>query len=432
MSGSAGASVPEILGLWPVSRRPWTATACLAALGLVGGLACGREEVPSDYDAALARIEAAIEDVEQDAALTGGDPGGIEPVIERVYLLYSKASLTGRFEDLRAVEIAIDEALGRYGPDETLLLVRAYLQFKVHRLDAAMADLARLDFLKDSPRARILESDIALQEGRYGEAREGYERLARERGSWDDLARLAHVALITGSIAEADALYARAAERVSAKEMHSYAWLAVQRGLLEGREQRYEEALAHFRRAEAAYSGYWLVREHTAKVLDVLGDREGAAALYRRVVAETGRPESMMALAAILDHDDSSAAQDLRGAAERAHAKRLDLYPEAAMAHWIEHVLAQRNPAPRLFEIGFRERELQASGSRLITPEDYLHRTRSTPPLADETLRTLWRSSEAIALAERERVFSAERGRAVSPLAEGVTEVLNRDSGRAP
>ena len=78
--------------------------------------------------------------------------------------------------------------------------------------------------------------------------------------------------------------------------MRSYAWVELQRGLLDFDRRRDHEALAHYRVAERAYSGYWLIEEHIAEALDRLGRTAQAVEMYQRVIERTRNPEFVSAL----------------------------------------------------------------------------------------------------------------------------------------
>ena len=174
-------------------------------------------------------------------------------------------------------------------------MLRANFNFKLHRLDAAENDLRVLDAA--TPGVEALRADLAFHRGRYDDARRGYAHEVELAGKWDDYARLAYLQSRTGDFAAADRSYAQAEEQISVKEMRSYAWVELQRGLLSFERGRYEDALAHYRKADRAYSGYWLIEEHIAEVLDRLGKRGGAIAMYEKIIARTHNPEYVNALA---------------------------------------------------------------------------------------------------------------------------------------
>jgi len=99
-----------------------------------------------------------------------------------------------------------------------------------------------------------------------------------------------------GDVDDADRLYEEAEDELSVKEMRHFAWVELQRGLLDLAHGRHAQALAHYDRADRAYSGYWMVAEHQAELLAARGDYEAAAALYGQLIARAPRPELQQAL----------------------------------------------------------------------------------------------------------------------------------------
>jgi tetratricopeptide (TPR) repeat protein len=78
--------------------------------------------------------------------------------------------------------------------------------------------------------------------------------------------------------------------------MRSYAWVELQRGLLDLNHGRHDQALAHYKRANKAYSGYWLVEDHIAELLGAQRKFDEAVSLYKKVIARAPRPELQQAL----------------------------------------------------------------------------------------------------------------------------------------
>ena len=91
--------------------------------------------------------------------------------------------------------------------------------------------------------------------------------------------------------AGADRLYEEAEDELTAKEMRAYAWLEVQRGFLDFAHGRHGDARLHYRRADAAYPGYWLVEEHIAEVLGAEGRYAEAVEILERIVSTVDRPD---------------------------------------------------------------------------------------------------------------------------------------------
>lgn len=233
-----------------------------------------------------------VSEVQQKIAALKGSSN--DTLMAKAQALYHLASLTARAADAQAADTAIGDALRLAGPSPELLLLRARLDFAYHRLSNVRHHL-RLAASSD-PRITALQADLDLQEGRSDEAQKQYEALLRARRSWDNLARLANIHALYGDVARADALYAEAENDVTAKEMRTYAWLCVQRGMLAFKRGRHDEALQHYQRADKAYSGYWLVGEHLAELYGAQRRYEEAVALYEKVIASAPRPETHQAL----------------------------------------------------------------------------------------------------------------------------------------
>jgi tetratricopeptide (TPR) repeat protein len=245
------------------------------------------------YDADVARIE---QDIAELAAVASAGLGDHEHTRRLVYRRHQHASLTGNLAELCTVEKAIDEALARMGAWPDLCLLKAHLHFTLHRPAPARAALALAPGLAESAPGRALLADLDLQEDRFDEAKAAYEEVLRADRSWENLARLAYLTGRLGDVAGADRLYTEAEEELTAKEMRSFATLKLQRGLLHFTHGRYDAALAHYRQADAAYSGYWLVDEHIAELLGAQGKYADATTLYATTISRVPRPELAQAL----------------------------------------------------------------------------------------------------------------------------------------
>jgi tetratricopeptide (TPR) repeat protein len=112
----------------------------------------------------------------------------------------------------------------------------------------------------------------------------------------------------------------------------------LQRGLLDLSRNQAEEALAHYRDAERELSGWWLIDEHIAEALALLGRTNEAITLYESVVERNARPEFLAALAKLYAQ---------RGEADRARACRQrarivwqpwrERFPEVVQGHSHDH-----------------------------------------------------------------------------------------------
>jgi tetratricopeptide (TPR) repeat protein len=228
------------------------------------------------------------------AALSGAsDP---EAITRRLYRLYQKAAISGDLPGLMAVQHVIDNAIPTLSNPSDLYLLKANTAFKLHKLADVAAALRADPSVYDSDEGRLIRADLDFQHGRYRAAESGYlEVLQRER-SWAALARLAHLRGRMGDPSGADGLYEEAQDQLTAKETRAYAWLEVQRGFLHFTRGRHGKARTHYRRADAAYPGYWLVEEHIAELLGAEGRYDEAAGVLERVVSTVHRPDLDQAL----------------------------------------------------------------------------------------------------------------------------------------
>jgi tetratricopeptide (TPR) repeat protein len=254
----------------------------------------------SDYQVELARLDAEIAALEPDAFESPLDG---ERATRLAYRLYQRASLAGDFAALEAVGATLDRLALQLRPATDLYFLKASVDFKFHRLKHVRQDLeAGGAALRESLPGRALLADLAFEEGRYARAEQDYQALIRDDRTWDHLARLAHLRAKMGDVDAADRLYEEAEDELSAKEMRHYAWVELQRGLLDLAHGHHAQALAHYERADRAYSGYWMIAEHRAELLAARGDGEAAAALYTQLIARAPRPELQQALGELYLH----------------------------------------------------------------------------------------------------------------------------------
>ncbi|HEY1258092.1 MAG TPA: hypothetical protein VGF34_02500 [Stellaceae bacterium] len=247
------------------------------------------------YAAEIRRIEEAVAGAGGPSALD--PPTDTERVTRYIYGLYQRASISGDPAALGEVEHALAQAVPLVTHPGDLYFLKANLAFKLHRLDDVEAALVALPSAAQNAEARLIRADLDFQRGRYREAEAGYRDVLHAEKSWGALARLAHFTGKMGDTAAADDLYEEAQDELTAKELRSFAWLEVQRGFLDFCRGRLDEARAHYRRADAAYPGYWLVEEHIAELLGAEGRYGEAIAILKKWAAAGNRPDLAQAIA---------------------------------------------------------------------------------------------------------------------------------------
>jgi tetratricopeptide (TPR) repeat protein len=247
----------------------------------------------TDFDIELEKIDQALAEIRPRAFAL---PIDAERATKCVYLLYQRASLMGDLKAFADVEANLKKATSEIGAAQDLYLLKANLDFKLHRLTDVKNDLQTGRELQETTQGRALRADLDFQEGRYDAARKAYEAVIRDDLTWDNLARLAYLKWKLGDPDGADQLYEEAEDELTAKEMRHYAWIELQRGVLDLRRGRHEDAQAHYNRAEHAYTGYWLVDDHKAELFGAQKRYQDAAELYEKVIARAPKPELQQAL----------------------------------------------------------------------------------------------------------------------------------------
>ena len=341
--------------------------------------------MPTDYERDLARIGDEL------SRLADG-PASADRATRIAHCLYRRASMTGDLGELETAEAAVDAGLAEFGAWPDLCFVKANVDFKLHRLDNVRADLELSPALRGSDDGRALAADLDLEEGRYEEARRGYEGLDR---SWSALARLANLEAKLGDRGRADELYAEAEDELTAKELRSYCWLELQRGEL----GRPAEAERHYERAERAYSGDWLVDEHRARLRVTQGRLDEALELYRSVAARAPRPEVHQALGDV--YLRMGRAEEARAWHDRALAAYLESVERGGVHyfHHLAHFYLESRPAP-------------AEAVRWARADFELRPNRETRKLWDQAVQAQEGGAEAAAgpEARREQVGDAPVG----------------------
>lgn len=250
-------------------------------------------ERATDFARELARIDDKIAALGEGALVRPTDTARVTACVDGHY---RRALLTGDLAALEDVEPRIDAGIALVPHPGDLWLLKARLAFHLHRFADAARILATVVPARASIEGRTLLADLDVQHGRLSAAEARYAAVIVQARPWAALAGLAWLRLKLGDAVQADRLYAEAGDELTAKEMRAFAWVELQRGVLDLAHGRHAEAETHYARAARAYSGWWLVDEHRAELLAAQGDLAGAAALYETVVAAVPRPELHQAL----------------------------------------------------------------------------------------------------------------------------------------
>ena len=301
---------------------------------------------PRSYTEALARADGAISNARA-AATAGSDQWLMHEILAGEYL--ARAQLSGSYDDYVAAERALDAAFKVAAPGSGPHLMRASLNFSMHRLAGAEAQLAAMDGYAVPPdpgdRAEIaaMRGDIALYSGQLQGALDNYDRAdALVPGAAGF--RRAIFAARTGDTDGADAYFVEAERGFRTPTQQTRSYMELQRGILDLDRGQLDDAMAHFRSADRMFPGRWLIEEHIAEVLNLQGKTSEAEKLYRDIVRRTGHPEFIDALAGMAEaRGDAAGARRLYAQAGTIWTRRLKQFPEATYGHAIDHCVAKRD-----------------------------------------------------------------------------------------
>ena len=321
----------------------------------------------SGYEAELQRIERGIADLSVDDPFAG--PINAERLTRFLYLLHQRASIAGDLVQLSGVARAIERALPLLTHRGDLYLLKAHVEFKLHKLADVEAALLAIPMAGQCMEARLLRADLDFQHGRYREAETGYiEAIGAER-AWSGLARLAYFRGKMGDLEGAGRLYREAQDELTAKEMRSYAWLEVQRGFLAFSRGAYPDARFCYDTAEAAYPGYWLVAEYQAELLGAEGRHAEAIERFQRLVAANDRPDLQQAIAELYEIvEQPDAARHWRDGALSGYlesAQRGEVHYYHHLADYYADVAKDGAPAVNWARLDLQLRENFATQSAL-------------------------------------------------------------------
>lgn len=380
----------------------------------------------------LAALDRTIAAVEQRA---GAQPNGWLALERAAGLLLTRARLSGDYDDYARAEQLLQRAfeIARKGGGPSFTQIA--LDFTLHRLDRVAAELDRVAAraIKTPADERALadaRAELAFQQGRYADALRGFEEaLARDGESVTNLARLAQYRWKTGDFAAGEQLYRRALAELRGQPGETAAWLNLMLGLMDLDRGRYDDALAHYRDAERALRGYWLIDEHIAEILTLQGKTAEALALYDDIIARTDNPEFMDAAAEI--HQAAGRDEEAKRLLARADAiyrAQLARYPEAAYGHALEHFLEFGDPAYAALLAEANHRTRPNAEAKISLARAYLKAGRVDAARAaiEQALATPWDTADLHAVAAEVYAAAGDPGRAAAERAKAVA--INPDA----
>src|SRR6202007_3071938 len=112
-----------------------------------------------------------------------------ERLTRYIYHQYQRASIAGDLAKLSAVGRAIERAVPLLTHPGDLLLLKANVAFKLHRLGDVEAALLAIPTAGQCIEACLLRADLDFQHGRYRDAEAAYIATIEAERSWRGLAR---------------------------------------------------------------------------------------------------------------------------------------------------------------------------------------------------------------------------------------------------
>lgn len=290
-----------------------------------------RQRVTTSADLYIGNLEARVQELERRA---GADD---RARVELAATLLLRAQILGGLEDApRALELARAASVADGGAVAEQVLAAAATA--LHHFDEAAAALQRAEAQgADTGPAR---RDLALALGRYDELGAEFRRASEPSADFRELAFRADLRLLAGDPGGATLWYRSAQDLYHDVDPLPLAWLYTQQGIALLRHGDCAAARVFFAAAVARLPQYYLAAEHLAECEAALGDLESARSRYLAVIAQTGNPEFMAALADVeAARGDGAAAQRLRAQADHGFQRLLASQPAAWGQHAAEFYL---------------------------------------------------------------------------------------------
>ena len=361
------------------------------------------------YDGA---VDAARSRTKRAAVMADVTPGSWSRRADVASAELGYARLTGDYEAYERAERSLDEAfrIARASIDDPAsgpLLLRASLDYELHRLDVALerldAPARRAEALGDQPlsaEVQSLRGAVTFAMGRYDEGLGMMRRSVELDPSAPHKQRLALALAKVGQHEEADRILAET-EPLS-KTPLAQAWVSLERGKIALAHGRHFDGRKHLERAQLAFPGYWVTEELLAHVDTEEGNKDRAIETYRALVERTGAPELMDHLAALIAEQAPEEAQALLDRSDRIYEDRLARLPEVTYGHALEHYLRWAPDAERAVELAEKNVAQRPNGeARTLLAQAYIRagRIREAWDESQRVVGSKWVSADAFATA---------------------------------
>jgi tetratricopeptide (TPR) repeat protein len=290
----------------------------------------------------LDNLDARIAELQRVAGAPGGDAARV-PLARNLYHRYR---VVGRLEDAESALRELDLAAATGATPAESQALRAVVLGGFHRFDEAMLALDRaIDAGASESTVARTRTELQLARGDYAALADEFARSTELDADFHTMAHRADLRLQLGDPAGALFRYRAAQGLYRDVNPVPLAWLHVQQGIALLRLDRVEEAREFFAAAHARLPQYYLATEHLAECEARLGRFDAARRLYRAVIAQTGNPEFVAALAALeRDAGQHEQSERLQREAESGYAALIARHPAAFGQHAAEFLIERGQP----------------------------------------------------------------------------------------
>ncbi len=259
-------------------------------------------------------------------------------------LHFHRFKLIGRVDDLERSLAIVDTRLEAAPGDAGARRTRAHILAGMHRFDEARRDLEH-DKESSPSGATEIGLQIELATGNYDAVRSEFEEVSQPTADFYRTALRGNLAMLQGRPDTASVLFFRAQQMYTDSNPYPLAWLHTQQGIALLRTGDCRNAARFFAAAVDRLPDYYLAVEHLAECERQLGQLDSARERYRKVIAQTGQPEFIGALADLeRDAGNHQRAERLTARAEREWNRLLQQHGATFSDHAAEFFLERNRP----------------------------------------------------------------------------------------
>ena len=271
-----------------------------------------QQRATTSADIYLGNLDARIEVL--DAQLQNAGDSDVRGNLAGALLL--RFRILGRVADGERALLLAGQAAAATNAAAEVHLVHAAALSAFHEFAAAERALAQAHQAGASAQSLAsLQRDLWMAQGQYNQLREDFAHSNEPVADFYELAHRADLRLMQGDLDGASRWYRTAQDFYPDVDPLPLAWLYSQQGIALLRHGHYAQAKDFFAAAHSRLPQYYLATEHLAECETQLGNFDRARELYQAVIAQTGNPEFIAALAEL---------EDQAGNAELAAAGRKD------------------------------------------------------------------------------------------------------------